>query len=61
TETVYEMPPGCRCGDVLRAIIYPWDCPLFNTTCNPDSPVGPCMVSHEGSCYIAARYGVDEL
>ena len=61
TETIYEMPPGCRCGDVLRAIIYPWDCPLFNKTCNPDSPVGPCMVSHEGSCYIAARYGVGEL
>ena len=24
TEASYEMPPGCRCGDVLRAIIYPW-------------------------------------
>ncbi|MBN2336687.1 hydrogenase formation protein HypD [Candidatus Bathyarchaeota archaeon] len=61
TEASYEMPPGCRCGDVLRAIIYPWDCPLFNKTCTPDTPVGPCMVSHEGSCYISARYGVEEL
>ena len=59
-ESDYSMPPGCKCGDVLRAMIYPWQCPLFNKTCNPDNPVGPCMVSHEGSCYIAARYGVDE-
>ena len=60
-EDNYSMPAGCRCGDVLRAMIYPWECPLFNKTCNPDNPIGPCMVSHEGSCYIAARYGVDEL
>jgi len=60
-ESDYSMPPGCKCGEVLRAMIYPWDCPLFNKTCNPDNPVGPCMVSHEGSCYIAARYGVDEI
>ncbi|MCW4014161.1 MAG: hydrogenase formation protein HypD [Candidatus Bathyarchaeota archaeon] len=60
-ESDYSMPPGCKCGEVLRAMIYPWDCPLFNKICNPDNPVGPCMVSHEGSCYIAARYGVDEL
>ena len=60
TEDSYEMPSGCRCGDVLRAIIYPWECPLFNKTCTPDNPVGPCMVSHEGSCYISARYGVEQ-
>jgi hydrogenase expression/formation protein HypD len=60
-ETDYTMPAGCKCGEVLRAIIYPWDCPLFNKNCNPDHPVGPCMVSHEGSCYIAARYGVDDI
>ncbi len=60
-ESDYSMPPGCKCGEVLRAMIYPWDCPLFNKTCNPDNPVGPCMVSHEGSCYIASRYGVDQL
>lgn len=60
-ESDYSMPAGCKCGEVLRAMIYPWDCPLFNKTCNPDNPVGPCMVSHEGSCYIAARYGVDEI
>ncbi|MFH1179243.1 MAG: hydrogenase formation protein HypD [Candidatus Bathyarchaeota archaeon] len=60
-EDNYTMPAGCKCGEVLRAMIYPWDCPLFNKGCNPDNPVGPCMVSHEGSCYIAARYGVEEI
>jgi hydrogenase expression/formation protein HypD len=58
-EAIYEMPSGCRCGEVLRAVIYPWDCPLFNTACRPDSPLGPCMVSHEGSCFISAKYGVE--
>jgi hydrogenase expression/formation protein HypD len=59
-EDDYSMPMGCKCGEVLRAIIYPWECPLFNKGCNPDNPVGPCMVSHEGSCYIASRYGATE-
>ena len=61
TEEDYKMPHGCRCGDVLRAIIYPWECPLFNKSCKPEHPVGPCMVSHEGSCFISSRYGVDSL
>jgi hydrogenase expression/formation protein HypD len=60
-EDTYEMPHGCRCGDVLRALIYPQDCPLFNTVCTPESPVGPCMVSTEGSCYIAAKYGGEDF
>jgi hydrogenase expression/formation protein HypD len=59
-EEDYTMPSGCKCGEVLRAMIYPWECPLFNRGCNPDNPVGPCMVSHEGSCYISARYGVSQ-
>ena len=57
-EDNYSMPKGCKCGEVLRAIIYPWECPLFNNCCTPNNPIGPCMVSHEGSCYIVARYGV---
>ncbi|MBS7630397.1 hydrogenase formation protein HypD [Candidatus Bathyarchaeota archaeon] len=56
-EEDYTMPKGCRCGEVLKAVIYPWDCPLYNSSCTPDNPIGPCMVSHEGSCYISARYG----
>ncbi len=48
---------GCRCGEVLRALIDPEDCPLFACKCTPDSPVGPCMVSTEGSCNIEYKYG----
>lgn len=47
--------------EVLRAIIYPQDCPLFNTECTPERPVGPCMVSTEASCFIAAKYGGEEF
>jgi hydrogenase expression/formation protein HypD len=48
---------GCRCGDVLRGVIDPPACPLFNKACRPDSPVGPCMVSSEGSCSAWVTYG----
>lgn len=41
---------GCRCGDVLIGKINPDDCLLFKKVCTPDNPVGPCMVSHEGTC-----------
>jgi len=49
-------PPGCRCGEVLRGIIHPLDCPLFGKACKPSSPVGPCMVSYEGACNIEYKY-----
>ena len=47
---------GCRCGDVLRGIITPDQCPLFGRVCNPEQPTGPCMVSSEGSCAAYYRY-----
>lgn len=47
---------GCRCGDVLRGIMAPSDCPLFRKVCTPENPVGPCMVSSEGSCAAYFRY-----
>lgn len=40
----------CMCGDVLIGKIEPIECPSFDVLCNPDTPVGPCMVSHEGTC-----------
>lgn len=50
-----DEPHGCRCGDVLKGLIDPEDCPLFGNACSPDYPVGPCMVSSEGSCGIWYR------
>ncbi len=49
-------PAGCRCGDVLRGRIAPSGCPLFGRACTPERPVGPCMVSSEGSCAAFFRY-----
>ena len=51
-----QEPRGCRCGDVLRSVIAPDQCPLFNRVCSPENPVGPCMVSSEGSCAAYYRY-----
>lgn len=49
-------PRGCRCGDVLRGVISPKECPLFAKVCSPEHPVGPCMVSSEGSCSAFYKY-----
>ena len=57
----YHDPPGCRCGEVIRGEIYPWQCPLFGRACKPSHPVGPCMVSAEGACAIEYKYGKANL
>ena len=49
-------PPGCRCGDVITGRCLPTDCALFATACTPRRPVGPCMVSSEGSCAAYYKY-----
>jgi len=62
-EAVFDLdvpdiaePKGCMCGLVLRGIKMPSECPLFAKVCNPDKPVGACMVSSEGSCAAYYRY-----
>ena len=52
----FSEAKGCMCGDMLRGIASSEDCPLFAKKCTPGSPIGPCMVSREGSCYISYRY-----
>ncbi len=52
----YE-PVGCICGDILRGVKTPADCKLFDKACTPEYPVGPCMVSSEGSCSAYYLYG----
>src|SRR5512137_1726237 len=51
---------ACICDRVLRGIAQPSDCRLFGRVCTPRSPVGPCMVSHEGACKIWHTYKVKE-
>ncbi len=53
---VKEENKGCRCGEVLRGMIDSRECPAFGKGCSPKRPMGPCMVSREGSCNIAYRY-----
>jgi hydrogenase expression/formation protein HypD len=56
-----QAPPmlaqACICGDIMAGISSPSDCPLFGTSCVPDTPVGACMVSSEGTCRIWHQYG----
>jgi len=49
--------PGCRCAEVIRGSLLPTGCPLFSTKCTPESPLGPCMVTSEGTCAAYYNYG----
>ena len=51
-----EISP-CRCGEVICGKLAPSECPLFGKACTPEDPVGPCMVSGEGACAAAHKYG----
>jgi hydrogenase expression/formation protein HypD len=50
---------GCLCGDVLKGKLRPDQCPLFKKACTPANPVGPCMVSTEGSCAAYYKYQLE--
>lgn len=52
--------PGCLCGDILRGVKTPPDCPLFKKDCNPSHPLGACMVSSEGTCAAYYKYHQEE-
>ncbi len=47
----------CLCGEILKGKARPQDCQLFRNICTPEDPVGPCMVSSEGTCAAAYKYG----
>ncbi len=51
-----EDPRGCACGAILTGVITPPECPLYKKVCTPSEPVGPCMVSSEGTCAAYYRY-----
>ena len=48
--------PACACGEVLKGKQRPPDCPLFGKACAPEHPIGPCMVSSEGTCSAYYKY-----
>jgi hydrogenase expression/formation protein HypD len=51
-----EPPKGCACGEILTGKKIPPECPLYEKVCTPMDPVGPCMVSSEGTCAAYYRY-----
>ncbi len=53
-----EFPKKCRCADVIKGVSVPTDCPLYMKVCKPDNPIGPCMVSIEGTCRIWAVHKI---
>jgi hydrogenase expression/formation protein HypD len=50
-------PLSCRCGEVLKGIIKPWQCGVFGAGCTPEVPLGALMVSSEGACAAYYQYG----
>jgi hydrogenase expression/formation protein HypD len=56
-----SAPPAlaarCICGDIMAGVASPSGCTLFGKECVPDTPVGACMVSSEGTCRIWHQYG----
>lgn len=48
--------PKCLCGRVITATAVPSECELFGTACTPTHPIGPCMVSSEGTCQAWFKY-----
>ncbi|MEX0680949.1 MAG: hydrogenase formation protein HypD [Balneolales bacterium] len=55
-ETTKE-PGGCICGEILKGLKKPSECPLYKKTCTPVNPIGTCMVSEEGACQAYYKYG----
>ncbi len=55
-ETTLKDNYLCKCGEVIKGKIKPWECELFRKVCNPQNPVGPCMVSSEGACSAYYKY-----
>ncbi|RME17130.1 MAG: hydrogenase formation protein HypD, partial [Alphaproteobacteria bacterium] len=52
-----DEPEGTACAQVMTGRIKPTACPLFGTTCNPETPMGALMVSSEGACAAYYQYG----
>jgi hydrogenase expression/formation protein HypD len=54
TDTVEEKE--CICGEILKGYRIPLECQLFGSLCNPENPVGACMVSDEGACQVYYKF-----
>jgi hydrogenase expression/formation protein HypD len=57
TRSPSTLTQVCICGNIMAGIASPTECPLFGKECVPETPVGACMVSSEGTCKIWHQYG----
>ncbi|HET7380209.1 MAG TPA: hydrogenase formation protein HypD [Gaiellales bacterium] len=57
TRAPSALTQVCICGSIMAGTASPHECALFGKECVPDSPVGACMVSSEGTCKIWHLYG----
>jgi hydrogenase expression/formation protein HypD len=53
-----DLPVGCECAAVITARRLPADCVQFAQRCTPQLPVGPCMASPDGACFLHSSLGV---
>jgi len=60
SEKDSEEPKGCACGEILTGLKTPVECPLYKKICTPVDPIGPCMVSSEGTCAAYYKYHGDD-
>ena len=58
-EKSQDIPPGCSCHLIMVGKLYPYECELFREQCTPFNPIGPCMVSQDGTCNIFYKYHND--
>ncbi|KPK82612.1 MAG: hydrogenase assembly protein HupF [Gemmatimonas sp. SM23_52] len=61
-QRLWQLAPSalaerCICGAIMSGLASPSDCELFGKECDPENPVGACMVSSEGTCKIWYQYG----
>lgn len=57
SDAASELVKACICGNIMSGLASPPDCTLFRKECDPQHPVGACMVSSEGTCKIWYEYG----
>ena len=51
-EASRQMPDGCACAEVLVGRKTPAQCAMFAHACSPTAPIGPCMASEDGTCFL---------
>ncbi|UQB42507.1 hydrogenase formation protein HypD [Thiomicrospira microaerophila] len=56
SHTPIDDHKRCICGDILRGRAKPHECKVFARGCDPQHPLGSCMVSSEGACHAYYRY-----